>query len=71
MKRRARERDGLDVDSEEEVKKGLQERGEISSAPKNINFFADIEQGVSACVKSMFTNECSTFIRNDPIIIIL
>lgn len=48
MKRRARERDGLDVDSEEEIKKELKVQGQGSSTPKSINFFADIEQGVSA-----------------------
>lgn len=46
MRKRAREREGLtEEEEEEEVKKRGKER--TTDRPKHINFFADLEQGVS------------------------
>lgn len=42
MKKRARERDGVSSDEEEKDK----DKPSSSQAPKNINFFSDLEQGV-------------------------
>ncbi len=43
MKKRARERDGVSSDEEEKSN----EKPSSSATPKNINFFSDLEQGVS------------------------
>ena len=46
MRKRAREREGLtEEEEEEEVKKRGKEQ--TTDRPKHINFFADLEQGVS------------------------
>ena len=45
MRKRAREREGLTEEEEEEVKKRGKERA--TDRHQHINFFADLEQGVS------------------------